>query len=105
MLEKINKLYEMGIYKYHISYADYVDIRIGRETIAAPASSALLAVQFAAKESVFTGKVRIEYRNDANGNSEYNEFRFTNGTVTGIDRFCPYSIYGQDQILKQLKLA
>jgi len=105
MLDKINYLYEMGIYPYHVPYADYVDIRIGRETIAAPASNALLAVQFTAKEINFTGKVTVEYRLDPNGNPCYNEFLFTNGTITSVNKYCSYSVYGQDQVLRKLKIA
>lgn len=105
LINYVEKLYTQEIYPYHVRYADYVDICVGDERTCAPAGSALLALQLAAREVNFTGKVRVEYKLNANGKPEYNVFRFTNGTVTGIDRFCSYTIYGQDQILKQLKLA
>ena len=105
MIKTIQKYYALGVFQYHRRYADYVTLRVGTETYAAPASSALLVMQCAARDTQFTGKVAVEYRLDPNGNPVYNEFCFTNGTVTNVNRFCGYSIYGQDLILRQVGIA
>lgn len=102
IITSIERLYDQGIYPYSIPYADYVDICVDGERTSAPASSALLAMQVAAKDMQFTGKVTVEYRLDPNGNPAINVFSFIKGNIISVDRFCSYSIYGQDQILRKL---
>lgn len=105
MIKRIEEYYAQGVFQYHRRYADYVTLRVGTETYTAPASSALLVAQCAARDMQFTGKVAVEYRLDANGNPCCNEFCFTNGVVTNVNRFCGYSIYGQDLILRKVGIA
>lgn len=105
MIKTIQKYYELGVYQYNHYNADYVTLRIGKETFTVPASSALLVAQCAARDTNFSGKLAIEYRLDPNGNPVYNEFIFTNGIITNVNKFCGCSIYGQDQIFRKVGVA
>lgn len=90
-----------GVFQYNRPNADYVTLRIGTETFTVPADSALLVAQCAARDTMFTGKLVVEYCNDPNGNPCYNEFLFVNGTIANVNKFCGYSIYGQDRIFRK----
>lgn len=105
MIKTIERYYNLGVFQYNRNNADYVTLRIGKEEYAAPASSALLVAQCAARDTGFTGKLTVEYCDDANGNPVYNEFLFVNGTIVNVNRFCGYSIYGQDQIFRKVGVA
>lgn len=101
MIKRIEEYYVQGVFRYDRQNGDYVTLRIGKETFTVPASSALLVAQCAAKDVQFTGILTVEYANDANGNPYCNEFYFTNGTITNVNKLCSYTIYGQDRIFRQ----
>ena len=105
MIKRIEKYYKQGVFQYNRDNADYVTLRIGKEEFSAPASSALLVAQCAASDIKFTGKLTVEYCDDPNGNPCYNEFLFVNGTIANVNKFCGYSIYGQDRIFRKVGIA
>lgn len=109
----IRNLYTNTIFPSFVPNTEYVTIVEGdaknigvkgKENYV-PAKHALLSLQCAAKETGYTGKALLFYRNDVMGDPIYNTVIFKDGKPIKFTktRRCPFDLYGQNTLKKVCK--
>ena len=103
IVKQIERYYVSEIYRRHFRYGEDVEIKADNEITSAPCANGFLALLCAARDLSYNGKVKIIYKGCGScGTEEYSVYTFENGTPVNVECNCPYFIYGEYQIVRQI---